>query len=100
MATVNESHVGSSFSDFLEEDGMEKECEAVAIKRVIAWQLANYMKDNNVTKTFVARQMGINHSLINSIFDNNDTSITIATMFRIAKVIDQKLQFGFCNKLA
>jgi antitoxin HicB len=32
-------HSGSSFEDFLREEGVLEEAEAVAIKRVIAWQM-------------------------------------------------------------
>ncbi len=32
-------HIGSSFDDFLEEEGLLAEKEAVAIKRVIAYQV-------------------------------------------------------------
>jgi len=32
-------HSGSSFDDFLHEEGVLEETETVAIKRVIAWQL-------------------------------------------------------------
>ena len=33
-------HSGSSFDTFLEEEGIREEVEAVAIKRVLAWQLS------------------------------------------------------------
>ena len=32
-------HSGSSFDQFLEEEGIREEVEAVAIQRVLAWQL-------------------------------------------------------------
>jgi DNA-binding PadR family transcriptional regulator len=32
-------HIGSRLDEFLEEDGLLAETEAVAIKRVIAWQI-------------------------------------------------------------
>jgi antitoxin HicB len=33
-----DSHSGSSFSSFLEEEGIREEVEAIALKRVAAWQ--------------------------------------------------------------
>ena len=33
-----DTHVGSGFDDFLAEDGLLSECQAEAMKRVIAWQ--------------------------------------------------------------
>lgn len=39
MTEQRGEHIGSSFDDFLEEEGIKAEVEAVALKRVIAWQL-------------------------------------------------------------
>lgn len=38
-------HSGSSFTAFLEEEGIRGEAEAIARKRVIAWQLQKTMKE-------------------------------------------------------
>lgn len=44
MNNFNSRHVGSSFDDFLQEEGLLEEATAVAIKRVLAWQIAEAMK--------------------------------------------------------
>jgi uncharacterized protein YeaC (DUF1315 family) len=44
-------HTGSSFDDFLKEEGLHEECTAVALKRVLAWQLRQEMKNHHLTKT-------------------------------------------------
>jgi antitoxin HicB len=41
---------GSSFDEFLREEGVLEESEAVAIKRVIAWQLRQEMQRKSITK--------------------------------------------------
>ncbi|HEY2350960.1 MAG TPA: hypothetical protein VGH83_00510 [Candidatus Acidoferrum sp.] len=38
-------HSGSTFDSFLEEEGIREEVEALAIKRVLAWQLSQAMQD-------------------------------------------------------
>ncbi len=43
-------HSGSSLDSLLAEEGILEEVEAVAIKRVIAWRLAETMKRKGVTK--------------------------------------------------
>ena len=50
---------GSSFDDFLSEEGLQVECSAIAIKRVLARQLEKEMKRQNLTKTDMAKQMPI-----------------------------------------
>lgn len=41
---MNAENIGSSFDDFLHEEGLLDEANAVAIKRVIAWQIEVEMK--------------------------------------------------------
>jgi antitoxin HicB len=42
-------NIGSSFDDFLQEEGILDEANAVAIKRVIAWQIDQEMKAQQLT---------------------------------------------------
>ena len=44
-------HVGNDFDRFLEEEGILHEVEIVAAKRVIAWQIAEIMKKEQISKT-------------------------------------------------
>lgn len=48
---MNNNHMGSNFNDFLNEDGIYEEVNDIAIKRVIAYQLEQEMKVQNVTRT-------------------------------------------------
>ena len=50
-------HTGSTFDSFLQEEGIREEVEAVAIRRVISWQLAEAMKK----KTQRALVTGVGH---------------------------------------
>ncbi len=47
-------HSGSSFDSFLEQEGIREEVEAVAIKRVLAWQLEQAMRKQQKTKQSVS----------------------------------------------
>ncbi|HEY2499747.1 MAG TPA: hypothetical protein VGK24_22020 [Candidatus Angelobacter sp.] len=42
--TQQMDYSGSSFEDFLHEEGLLEEAETVAIKRVVAWQLQQEMQ--------------------------------------------------------
>jgi len=48
---MSNKYIGSDFDDFLQEEGIREEVTAAAIKRVIAWQLADAMKRMDITKT-------------------------------------------------
>jgi antitoxin HicB len=54
---TNNPHTGSGFDNFLSEEGLYEECSAIAIKRVLARQLAEEMKQKKITKTEMATRM-------------------------------------------
>lgn len=80
-------HIGSDFDDFLEEDGTQEDVTAAAMKRVIAWQLAQAMKKNHITKTEMARRMHTSRPVINRLLDEDDTSVTLATLARASLAV-------------
>jgi hypothetical protein len=54
---MNNPHVGSSFDEFLTEEAMLEEATAIAVKRVIAWQIKQEMAVQKLTKTAMAKKM-------------------------------------------
>jgi hypothetical protein len=50
------THTGSTFDSFVAQEGIQQEVEAVAIKRVLAWQLKRAMQDQRKTKQAMAKQ--------------------------------------------
>ena len=46
---MNKQHVGSNFDDFLKQEGLLVECEAGALKRIVAWQLEQEMKPRKIS---------------------------------------------------
>ena len=86
-------HIGSDFDDFLAEEGLQEEVTAAAIKRVIAWQLAQAMKSRNITRTEMASRMRTSRMVVNRLLDENDTSVTLATLARASVAIGVPLRF-------
>ena len=84
---MENKHIGSDFDDFLKEDGIEEEVTAAAIKRVIAWQLAEAMKKRHITKTEMAVRMRTSRAVINRLLDEDDTSVTLATLARASVAV-------------
>ncbi|NEP00247.1 MAG: XRE family transcriptional regulator [Symploca sp. SIO2E9] len=83
---------GSSFDDFLKEEGIHEECTAVAIKRVLAWQIENEMKKQNITKKAMAERMYTSRSQLNRLLDPEQTGVSLETMQRAASVIGRELR--------
>lgn len=87
------NHIGSSFDDFLQEEGMHEDVTAAAVKRVIAWQFAQAMKSQKVSKTEMATRMNTSRMVVNRLLDANDTSVTLATLARASVALGQPLRF-------
>ncbi len=86
-------HIGSDFDDFLDEDGLREEAMAAAVKRVIAWQIAQSMKAQKVTKTEMAARMHTSRMVVNRLLDEKDTSVTLATLARASAALGTSLRF-------
>jgi antitoxin HicB len=85
------NHSGSTFDSFLEEEGIREEVEAVAIKRVLAWQLQQAMQEQQKTKQSVARQLRTSRSQLDRLLDPRNVSVTLDTIARVAKVLGKRL---------
>ena len=94
MNNFNDQHVGSSFDDFLQEEGLLEEATAVAIKRVLAWQIAEAMKAQKLTKTAMAAKMHTSRASLNRLLDEDDTSLTLTTLASAANALGQKIHVG------
>lgn len=86
-------HIGSNFDDFLKEEGMHEEVTAAAMKRVIAWQFAQAMKAQKVSKTEMAARMHTSRMVVNRLLDESDTSVTLATLARASVALGTRLRF-------
>ena len=88
-------NIGSNFDDFLEEEGTLAETEAVAIKRVIAYQISQIMETQQLSKTAMARKMKTSRSSLDRLLDPENTSITLQTLERAAQAIGKRLRIEF-----
>ena len=86
------NHSGSTLDSLLREDGILEEVEAVAIKRVIAWQLAQIMKAKKISKRAMAARMRTSRSQLDRLLDPNNASVQLATITRAAKVVGKKIR--------
>lgn len=84
-------HSGSSFDDFLKEEGFREEVEAIAVKRVLAWQLSKAMKEQRKTKQAMARELQTSRSQLDRLLDPQNTTVSLETMTRAANVLGKRL---------
>ena len=74
------NNIGSNFDDFLNEDATLEGATAVALKRVIAWQIGEEMKAQQMTKTELAKRMHTSRAALNRLLDETDPSLTLTTL--------------------
>ncbi len=77
---------------FLKEEGKLEEFEAVAIKEVLAWQIAEAMKAQNLSRKRLAERMNTSRSQISRLLDPKDGNVTLATLQRAAKIVGRTLK--------
>ncbi len=92
---MKHKNIGSNFDDFLKDEGMLADTEAVAIKRVVAFQVNSLMKEKRISKTAMAKQMNTSRSALDRLLDPMNTSITLQTLERAAHVIGKRLKVEF-----
>ena len=83
-----------SLDDFLAEEGMLAEAEAVAWKRVIAFQIAQLMQEQNVSKTEIARRMQTSRASVDRLLDPENESATLITLEKAALALGKRLQIA------
>lgn len=83
--------VGSSFDDFLEQEGIRDEVEDMALKEIIADQLSAAMRDRGMTKTAMAERMGTSRRQLDRLLDPANPSVTLSTLRRAAHAVGRTL---------
>ena len=85
-------HSGSSFDTFLAEEDLLDEAEASAIQRLIAWQLAEAMRAQGVSRDAMAERMGTSRLRLDRLLDADGREVHWATLTRAARVMGKMLR--------
>jgi len=91
---MKNKHLGSSFDEFLEEEGLQAEVEAVAVKRILAYQVKQLMKRKRLSKSKMADKMRTSRSSLDRLLDPENASVTLQTLARAAAVVGKKLDIS------
>lgn len=85
-------HIGSDFDDYLEEEGLLSDVEAVAFKRVVVYQLKELMKQQKLTKTEMAKRIQTSRTSLDRLLDPSNPSVTLRTLERAASALGKRLR--------
>lgn len=87
---MSKKHMGSSIDDFLKEEGIFEEAQAQAVKEVVAWQLAEAMKQQNISKNKMAALLKTSRTQVDRLLDpRND--ITLGSLQRAAAIVGRRV---------
>ena len=89
---MNKKRIGSNFDKFLRDEQLLDDVEATAIKRVIAFQIAQEMKRRKLTKLEMASRMKTSRAALERLLDPTNPSVTLSTLERAASALGKKLR--------
>ena len=85
-------HAGSSFDDFLKEEGIYEEVQARALKRALAEQLDDAMQSGKISKVNMARRMATSRSQLDRVLDPGNLSIQLDTLIKAASAVGRTVE--------
>ncbi len=83
---------GSSFEDFLKEEGIFDASNAAAVKKVLAWQIEQAMRTQHITKSAMAARMHTSRSQLERLLNPEKTGVSLETIQRAAAVVGRELR--------
>jgi predicted XRE-type DNA-binding protein len=90
--TGENKHMGSSLDEFLAEENLLESSQSVAIKRVLSWQITQFMSRQNLSKSAMAVRMNTSRSALDRLLDPDNESVTLNTLQNAARAIGAHLE--------
>jgi antitoxin HicB len=92
MPKTKKGKLGSSFDEFLAEEGILEVCEEHAIKQILADQIMAAMKKDSLTKSAMAARMNTSRRALDRLLDPKNTGVTLHTLQRAAVAVGRQLR--------
>ena len=84
--------IGSTFDSFLEDEGILEEVDALAQKRIVAWQIERAMAEQNISKVDMAERMNTSRSQVDRLLDPENNKVQLDTLQRAALAVGGSLR--------
>ena len=89
--TRKNPHWGTTLDQFLDEEGIREAAKAEAVTRVVAWQLAQEMERQGMTKAALAERMHTSRAQVDRILKAKG-NVTIDSLQRAAALVGKQLR--------
>ena len=90
-------HAGSSFDDFLKDEGMFEEVQAKALKRALSEQIEESMQAANISKVKMAELMATSRSQLDRVLDPDNISVQLDTLMKAARAVGKTVEIKIRN---
>jgi antitoxin HicB len=87
---MSEKHMGSSIDNFMKEEGIFEEAQAQAVKEIVAWQLAEAMRERKISKNKMAILLKTSRTQVDRLLDPT-SDITLASLQRAAVMVGRRV---------
>ena len=88
---MKHKNIGSNFDDFLKEEGIIADVEAMAVKEVIAFQIHKLMTELRISKVAMSKRMGTSRSALDRLLDPTNQSVSVRTLDKAAASLGKRL---------
>jgi len=88
VGAMSEKNMGSSIDDFIKDEGIFEEAQAV--KEVVAWQLAQAMRERKISKNKMAMLLKTSRTQVDRLLDPT-SDITLASLQRAALMVGRRI---------
>lgn len=92
---MSNKHIGSTLESFLKEEGIYEDATSHAIKRIIAWQLVEAMKEKHISRSEMAKRMATSRTQITRLFDPENDRVQLDTIQKAAAVLGKRVSITF-----
>ena len=87
---MSKKNMGSSIDDFLRDEGILEEAQSQAVKEVVAWQLAQAMKEKKISKNRMAALLKTSRTQVDRLLDGKN-DVTLSSLQRAAAMVGRRI---------
>ena len=89
---IQKGRIGSSFDEFLKEEGIYEDVTAGAVKRLLTRQIMEAMTAGKISKSEMARRMKTSRSQLDRLLDPGNTKIQLDTLYKAARAVGRNVR--------
>lgn len=90
-------HMGQTFDQFLQEDGIYEEVQLMALKKTISQQIKLLMNKEHLNKTEMAQRMGTSRSSLDRLLNDESSNITLNTINKAALILGKRVDISLVD---